>query len=118
MSWSIVFDPDFERELAQLPRTVLNQFEFRTNLLRQQGPALGRPYADTLVGSRHTNMKELRLSAEGGGWRIAFAFDPNRQAILLLAGNKQGIERRFYRRFIRTADTRFDRHLFGLESQL
>ena len=62
--------------------------------------------------SRHANMKELRFDAQDGVWRVAFAFDPKRRAILLIAGDKSGgSERRFYRELIRRADGRFDAHL-------
>lgn len=59
-------------------------------LLEQFGPQLGRPRVDTLNGSRHANMKELRFDASGGVWRIAFAFDPKRRAIVLCGGDKSG----------------------------
>src|SRR5438477_3393904 len=73
------------------------------------GPQLGRPRVDTLNGSRHANMKELRFDAADGAWRVAFAFDRVRNAILLVAGDKSGgSERRFYRQLIRIADERFD----------
>ncbi|MEX1250636.1 MAG: type II toxin-antitoxin system RelE/ParE family toxin, partial [Hyphomonas sp.] len=76
------------------------------------GPSLGRPHADTLTGSKHADMKELRCSAADGVWRIAFAFDPGRQAILLTAGDKSGgSEKRFYKQLIARADERFDGHL-------
>jgi hypothetical protein len=78
----------------------------------KSGPRLGRPRVDTLNGSRHANMKELRFSAAGGEWRVAFAFDPKRKAILLVAGDKSGgSEKRFYRELIRKADERFYAHL-------
>src|SRR6266436_4004792 len=81
-------------------------------LLEQFGPRLGRPRVDALNGSRHANMKELRFSAADGEWRVAFAFDPKRRAILLVAGDKSGgSEKRFYRELIRKADDRFDAHL-------
>ena len=77
---------------------------------------LGRPHVDTLKGSRYSNMKELRFNAEDGVWRVAFAFDPERRAILLVAGDKSGSsERRFYRQLIRKADDRYDRHLKALD---
>jgi hypothetical protein len=67
-----------------------------TRLLQQFGPLLGRPRVDTLKGSRHVKMKELRFSAAGGEWRVAFAFDTKGKAILLVAGDKSGVgERRF-----------------------
>ena len=80
------------------------------------GPQLGRPRVDTLKGSRHANMKELRFSAANGEWRVAFAFDPRRKAILLVAGDKSGgSEKRFYRELIRKADERLDAHLARIE---
>lgn len=66
---------------------------------------------DTLKGSKHSNMKELRFDAAGGVWRFAFAFDPNRHAIVLCGGDKSGSsERRFYQKLIEKADRRFDAH--------
>ena len=73
---------------------------------------------DTLSGSRHANMKEMRFSAADGEWRLAFAFDTGRRAILLVAGDKSGgSARRFYRALIRKADERFDRHLARLAKE-
>ena len=75
------------------------------------------PHVQT-SGSRHANMKEMRFSAAGGEWRLAFAFDPERRAILLVAGDKSGgSARRFYRALIAKADARFDRHLAGLANE-
>ena len=63
-------------------------------------------------------MKELRLDAAAGVWRVAFAFDPKRQGILLVAGDKSGgSEKRFYRQLIRKADDRFDEHLSRLKRE-
>lgn len=83
--------------------------------LRQYGPALGRPEVDTLKDSKHSNMKELRFKADGGVWRVAFAFDPERNAILLVAGDKSGgSEKTFHRRLIEKADRRYREHLDSL----
>ncbi|MGH3293239.1 MAG: type II toxin-antitoxin system RelE/ParE family toxin [Trebonia sp.] len=80
--------------------------------LRDQGPALGRPLADTVRGSRHKNMKELRPGSAGRSEiRILFAFDLERQAVLLVAGDKAGRWQRWYRRAISIADDRFDEHI-------
>lgn len=112
MQWTVTFFDAFEVEFDAYPEAVQNAILARAQLLEREGPQLGRPYADTLAGSRHANMKELRCDAAGGVWRIAFAFDPERQAVLLVAGDKSGGgERRFYRRLIARADERFDRHL-------
>ena len=87
-----------------------------TALLETYGPSLGRPHVDTLAGSKHTNMKELRFNAADGVWRVAFAFDPKRQAILLITGDKSGSgQRRFYKGLIRVADKRFTDHLQSLK---
>lgn len=81
-------------------------------LLEQFGPVLGLPTVDTLKASRHANMKELRFSCRGAVWRIAFAFDPRRQAVLLVGGDKSGVDQRhFYRRLIELADRRYEAHL-------
>ena len=86
--------------------------------LSRLGPQLGRPRVDTLNGSRHANMKEMRFSAADGEWRLAFAFDPARDAILLVAGDKSGgSARRFYRTLLRKADERFERHLARLAKE-
>lgn len=85
-------------------------------LLEQFGPSLGRPRVDTLKGSRHTNMKEIRFDADNGVWRFAFAFDPSREAIILVGGDKSGGgEKRFYRQLIQKADDRFDEHILSLK---
>jgi hypothetical protein len=79
---------------------------------------LGRPTVDTLNGSAHANMKELRFYVDNGVWRIAFAFDPQRKAILLVGRNKSGVnERRFYKQLISDADARFDAHLRSLKAK-
>jgi hypothetical protein len=63
-------------------------------------------------------MKELRFDADGGVWRVAFAFDPERKAVLLVAGDKSGgSEKAFYRRLIASADARFDAHLARIQAR-
>lgn len=115
MSWRVQIVEEFEPELSDLPLEVRRAILAHSRLLREYGPRLGRPRVDTLNGSRHANMKELRFGTAGGEWRVAFAFDPTRRAMLLVAGDKSGgSERRFYRELIRKADERFDRHLARL----
>jgi hypothetical protein len=88
MNWRVEFHYAFSKEVEALPRPVQVQLSAHINLLRLHGPALGRPHADTLKGSRYANMKELRFDSAGGTWRIAYAFDPERKAVLLVAGDK------------------------------
>ncbi|HEY1630196.1 MAG TPA: type II toxin-antitoxin system RelE/ParE family toxin [Rhizomicrobium sp.] len=114
MAWNVELAPEFEPEADALPEDVRRQLVASAIVLRTEGPMAKRPHVDTLKGSKHANMKELRFSAAGGVWRIAFAFDPVRNAILLVAGDKSGkSERIFYKRLIAIADRRFDRHLQG-----
>ena len=87
-------------------------------LLKEYGPKLGRPHADTLDDSKHANMKELRFKSGGGVWRVTYAFDPKREGILLAAGNKSGVsESRFYKQLILKLDARFDSHLKKLKGK-
>ncbi len=112
MPWIVSFAEEFEPEFDELPQEVQDAVLARALLLEREGPLLGRPHADTLTGSKHANMKELRCNAADGVWRIAFAFDPDRQAILLVGGDKSGgSEKRFYKQLIARADERFDHHL-------
>jgi hypothetical protein len=80
--------------------------------LERSGPQLGRPFVDSIKGSRHHNMKELR--SIGGHLRALFAFDPRRHAVLLVAGDKQNNWKGWYRRKIPVADRLYDEHLRGL----
>ena len=118
MAWSVEVADEFEPEFATLAPEVQEEIAALVRLLQQFGPTLGRPHCDTLKGSRHSNMKELRFSAADGVWRVAFAFDPKRRAILLVAGDKSGTsEARFYKTLIRGADQRFARHLKELKEK-
>lgn len=112
MEWAVEFDRAFDPEFDDLPAAVQDELLAHAKLLEMFGPTLGRPRVDTLNGSRHSNMKELRFRAANGVWRVAFAFDPRQRAILLAAGDKAGVgERRFYSQLLRRADERFDAHL-------
>ena len=116
MKWQVLIGDEFEPELFALPEDVRTEILALSRLLQQLGPQLGRPRVDTLNGSSHPNMKELRFDADNGVWRVAFAFDPRRKAILLVAGDKSGVgEKRFYKELIRKDDIRFDAHLDRLK---
>jgi hypothetical protein len=118
VTWEVLLHEEFEPEFDVLPEDVQDELLAHAKLLPQLGPQLGRPRADTLNGSRHANMKELRFDAADGVWRVAFAFDPNRKAILLVCGDKSGgSEKRFYRQLIEKADVRFDAHLARVKKE-
>jgi hypothetical protein len=116
--WTVEIGDEFEPEFNDLHEDVRTEILALSRLLQQFGPQLGRPRADTLNGSRHANMKELRFSAADGEWRAAFAFDRRRKAILLVAGDKSGVsEKKFYKQLIAKADKRFDAHLNRLKQE-
>ena len=115
MKWIIKFHDKFELEFNELSVQVQDELLAHALLLEKFGPQLGRPTVDTLKDSKHANIKELRFKADNGVWRVVFAFDPKRQAILLIAGNKTGVsEKRFYKELIRKADERFSGHLIHI----
>lgn len=116
MVWTVSFHEDFAVEFKDFDRDVKIELRAATLLLADRGPDLGRPWADTLNGSAFPNMKELRFEAADGAWRAAFAFDPARQAIVLVAGDKSGMsQRKFYKRLIDKADKRYRSHLDDLK---
>ncbi len=118
VDWIVEVGDEVEPEFDALHEDVQTEMLALTRLLQQFGPHLGRPRVDTLSGSRHANMKELRFRAADGEWRVAFAFDPKRKAILLVAGDKSGgSEKRFYRGLLRKADERFAAHLARLKKE-
>lgn len=118
MPWTVLLHDEFVVEFQALKEELQDEVLAHAHLLAEFGPGLGRPTADTLKGSRHGNMKELRFAWRGGVWRVAFAFDPLRRAILLVGGDKVGVDqKRFYKRLLCTADSRYDGHLSTLEQE-
>lgn len=106
--WQAIATGEFSDWFVQLDVAAQDAVSERVEVLRMVGPQLGRPYADTLKGSRHSNMKELIVPHEV--IRVMFAFDPQRRAILLCGRSKSG-DKRFYQRMIDRADSLFDEHL-------
>lgn len=116
--WSVEFHPDCEAWAGSLDDGDARALLAAIRVLRDQGPMLGRPLVDTVVGSRHANMKELRPGSTGRTEiRVLFAFDTQREAILLVGGDKRGDWRGWYRRNIPLADDRFDDHQATLRQQ-
>ena len=110
--WEVGTTDEFDDWFAGLSDEAQVEIIAKVGLLRLLGPQLGRPHADTLNDSKHSNMKELRADTKDQVLRIAFAFDPDRSAILLLGGNKSGVsQRRFYKQLITRADALYDEHL-------
>lgn len=116
MVWAVEFHVEFVTDYRAMDEATQDALFQKVEVLKELGPRLGRPSVDTLTGSKFKNMKELRFEASGGVWRVAFAFDPQRKAILLTAGDKGGVSQsKFYERLIATADARFENHLTHLK---
>lgn len=112
--WEVIFHDEFLPEFHAFHADVRRELVAAAKAIELAGPKTGRPHVDTLNASEHVNMKELRFKAHNGAeiWRAAFAFDPQRKAIVLVAGDKQGkVEKAFYKTLIKIADKRFDAHL-------
>lgn len=110
MIWEIIFHKEFEEWFFDRDVEVQKAIAIVLDVLEEQGAGLGRPYVDTIKGSTFTNMKELRVQHDGNPYRILFAFDPQRQAVLLIGGNKGG-DKRWYDVNISIADRRFVEYL-------
>ena len=108
-AYEVIFHPDFTAEFRALEDEVKEGLGEVFDLLRDKGPTLGRPNVDTLNGSKFKNMKEIRVDAADGCWRVAFAFDPEQNAVIICGGDKSGVSSdRFYKALIAKADARFE----------
>ena len=119
VTWEINLHPEVEKwflALAQDAPEIANQVAAAIDMLAEDGPSLSRPMADRIKASRHHHMKELRpRTSSGTEIRLLFAFDPERQALVLVAGDKHGNWKRWYAENIPIADARFDEHLSTLQ---
>lgn len=114
--WHVATTEAFDQWFAELENAAKIEIIAKVDLLKLFGPQLSRPHADTLKGSRFSNMKELRADTATSTMRVAFAFDPNRSAILLVAGDKRrGSQKRFYKELLESADRLFAQHLRNLK---
>lgn len=114
--WQVEFTNEFGQWWGTLTEQEQESLDGSVRLLEEFGPKLARPHADTVRESRHSNMKELRTQHQGRPLRVFFAFDPRRNAILLIGGDKTG-DNRFYDRMIPLADRLYDEHLVQLRKE-
>ena len=110
MQWNVEYTDEFLAWWRTLTEAGQDAVTESVKLLAARGPQLARPHADTVKGSRHNHMKELRTQHAGRPLRTFFAFDPHRTAILLIGGDKSG-DKRFYKRMIPFADRLYDIYL-------
>jgi len=114
VAFDVVSTEQFDIWFGGLATSMQEAVLYGLELLRAQGPTLGRPHVDTLKGSRYPNMKELRVRHAGRQLRVLFAFDPVRNAVLLVGGDKTSEGNRIYESLIRTADALYETHLLQL----
>ena len=115
MSWEVEYTNEFEKWFIGLSQKEQDAMDRIIIMLENLGPTLPFPYSSGVSGSKHSHMRELRIQHKGTPYRILYAFDPRRVAILLLAGNKKGINN-WYEKFIPKADKIYDQHLKTLKN--
>jgi len=116
VAWDVEFTDQFGEWWDTLDEDAQTSINAIVLVLEQLGPALTRPYADTVKGSRHANMRELRVQHQGRPFRLLYAFDPRRTAIILVGGDKGGDDR-WYDVYIPIADKLYDEHLLHIENE-
>lgn len=114
--WQVEFTDEFEHWWNELTEVEQDTLAASVQVLEQLGPGLMRPHSDTVKGSKHANMKELRTQCQGRPLRTFYAFDPRRSAILLIGGDKTGNDR-FYDEMLPVADRLYDEHLQQLSEE-
>lgn len=116
MGWTLVYAKQFEDWLDAQVEALQDEAVANLGVLEDIGPALGRPRADTLKGSKLKNLKELRFEFERAPIRILYAFDPKRQGLIMLAGDKSS-DKRWYDKNIPIAEDIFEAHLEKLKKE-
>ncbi len=116
MTWEVEFTDEFGGWWDRLTDSEQKSVDFTVGLLQEVGPALKMPHSSGISSSRHAHMRELRIQHEGRPYRILYAFDPRRAAILLIGGDKTG-NNRWYEEFVPRADGIYDRHLREIEDE-
>jgi hypothetical protein len=113
MAYEVEYTDEFREWWDGLSADEQNKIAKTILLLEEAGPQLGDPHCSAIHGSRHPHMRELRIKYHGRPYRILYAFDPRRIAILQIGGDKTG-DRRWYPRFIPIADNLYDEHLLEI----
>jgi hypothetical protein len=114
LAWEVEFSDEFEKWWDSLNATEQKSVDFTVSLLQELGPALKMPHSSGVESSRHKHMRELRVQHEGRPYRVLYAFDRRRAAMLLIGGDKTGNER-WYEEYVPLADRIHDRHTQQLE---
>jgi hypothetical protein len=114
--WDVEYTDEFGEWWDSLGEAEQESVDAHVRLLEARGPQLGFPYTSAISRSRHGHMRELRVQHKGSPYRVLYAFDPRRTAILLIGGDKTGNER-WYERYVPIADRLYDEHLHELRKE-
>ena len=116
MAWEVEYTDEFGDWWMTLTEDEQDSIDVVVGLLENKGPSLPFPYSSGIQGSRHSHMRELRVQHQGEPYRILYAFEPRRVAILLLGGNKSGDDR-WYEQNVPQADRLYDEYLTELNQE-
>ena len=116
MAFEVEYTDEFGAWWVGLSEAEQESVAATVGLLQARGPRLPHPYSTGIASSRHSHMRELRVQHAGQPYRVLYAFDPRRLAILLIGGNKAGDDR-WYGKFVPLADDLYDDHLKLLEKE-
>ena len=116
MTSEVEFSDEFGEWWDGLTAAEQKSVDFTVSLLQESGPTLKMPHSSGVETSRHGRMRELRIQHEGRPYRVLYAFDPRRTAILLIGGDKTG-NNRWYEAYVPIADSIYDRHLRELDEE-
>ena len=116
MAWEVEFALEFGDWWNNLRAAEQQSVDFTVSMLQELGPTLRMPHSSGVAASRHGHMRELRIQHEGRPYRVLYAFDPRRAAILRIGGDKTG-NNRWYEQYVPIADTIYDRHLRELRNE-
>jgi hypothetical protein len=114
LAWDVEYSDQFGAWWEGLTAAEQKSVDFTVSLLQALGPTLRMPHSSGVAISRHTHMRELRIQHEGRPYRVLYAFDPRRSAMLLIGGDKTG-NKRWYEEYVPVADAIYDAHLRDLE---
>lgn len=114
--WEVEYTSEFEDWWRTLSSKEQDAIDRAVRMIRDRGPHLGHPYSSQVKSSRHGNMRELRVQCGGDPYRVLYAFDPRRIAIVLLGGCKRGDDR-WYDRNVPIADDLYDTYLTELKRE-
>lgn len=114
--WEVEYTDEFGEWWGGLTEAEQESIDASVHLLEQRGPHLGHPYSSGIASSRHPHLRELRIQHRGRPYRVLYAFDPRRTAILLIGGDKTGDDC-WYEKYVPLADRLYDEHLAALRKE-